>query len=365
VLAGGPHTFLAGEGNGPLRPLLGDQSLLLLDREVHASERGQLMPAFRPRALGFDAGTIDACVESVTESWRDGELVALTPALLAVSRSVILGRVLGSRAEASYPELVSVVSSLLESAPAAASLPRAAAVVDAAAAASRARIDRLRTTLQCWLSDHRDVLCRDDGLVGEWLRNDQQLLTADHLGDRVVTLLLAGHETTATALSWAIAETHADASVLAELRRNLGQDAYVDAVNQESLRLHPPIPVISRLLAHDVQLGAWTLPAGVFVTPCIWLVHRDPEVFSDPARFDPKRFLGQGYRPHEYLPFGGGARRCIGMHFALNEMRLVLRSLLRRFEFEPITRGPPATVRRSVTLVPAGGGAMRVRRIAS
>jgi len=182
------------------------------------------------------------------------------------------------------------------------------------------------------------------------------------LGDRVLTLVLAGHETTAAALSWTLAEAHADAEVASELRRHLEDDAYLDAVNQESLRLHPPIPVISRRLAHDFRIGAWTLPSGVFVTPCIWLVHRDPDVFSEPLRFEPTRFLGQSYRPHEYLPFGGGARRCIGMQFALTEMRHVLRSLLRRFVFEPIAKGPLATVRRSVTLVPAGGGAMRVRR---
>src|SRR5687767_5174921 len=154
VLAGDPQTFLAGEGNGPLRPLLGDRSLLLLDREAHAGERSELMPPFRPRAIGFDAGAIDACVEAITEAWRDGELIALTPALLALSRSVILRRVLGSRAEALYPELVSIVSSLLESAPAAASLPPEPAVLDVAGAASRARIERLRSTLQSWLTDH-------------------------------------------------------------------------------------------------------------------------------------------------------------------------------------------------------------------
>ena len=363
VLAGDANTFLAGEGNGPLRPLLGDRSLLLLDREEHARERSELMPPFRPRLFGFDASTIDACVESATAAWRDGKLIALTPALLALSRSVILRRVLGSRAEALYPQLVHVVSDLLESAPVAASLPRDPAALDAFGATSRVRIEKLRSTLQSWLIAHRAALCESDGLVAEWLRDDERRLLPEHLGDRVVTLILAGHETTATAVSWTLAETHADAGVLAQLRSRLDDDAYVDAVNQESLRLHPPIPVISRRLACDHELGAWMLPSGVFVTPCIWLVHRDKEVFAEPSRFEPTRFLGKSYRPHEYLPFGGGARRCIGMHFAMSEMRHVLRSLLRRFEFEPVTEGPPATVRRSVTLVPAGGGTMRVRRI--
>jgi cytochrome P450 len=364
VLAGDPRTFLAGEGNGPLRPLLGDRSLLLLDGDEHAAERSGLLPAFRPRSLGFSAKKIDAYVEAVTASWRDGEQVPLTQALLDISRRVILGRVLGSAAEALDTELGRVISSLLEAAPVAASLPRDPAALDAAGMVSRARIEALRGSLRRWLADQRARLSRDDGLVAEWLRDEQPEPTLEHLGDRVLTLILAGHETTATALSWTLAEAHADASTASELRRRLHDDAYLDAVNQESLRLHPPIPVISRRLACAVKLGGWTLPSGVFVTPCVWLVHRDADVFPEPERFDPKRFLeGKTYRPHEYLPFGGGARRCIGMHFAMSEMRHVLRSLLDRFELEPITQGPPATVRRSVTLAPAAGGAMRVRRV--
>jgi cytochrome P450 len=179
-----------------------------------------------------------------------------------------------------------------------------------------------------------------------------------------VTLLLAGHETTATALAWTfslvLAHPEARAKIEAELRA-AGESAgdrelpYLDAAIKESLRLRPIIPIVVRMTKRPVTVNGREIPAGVKASPCVYLTHRRPDLYPEPDAFRPERFLGRKPDPYEWLPFGGGIRRCIGLSFALFEMRVVLATILGEARLAPASAKPPGVRRRGLTLAPSDG----------
>jgi cytochrome P450 len=181
-------------------------------------------------------------------------------------------------------------------------------------------------------------------------------MTDVELRDELVTLLLAGHETTATSLAWTFDRLLAHPPVLARLRAEVaaGRDEYVDAVIRETLRVRPILPLVGRVTAKPFQLGRWSLPIGTRVAPSIFLAGQRPDAYPDPARFLPERWLGVKPDPYTWLPFGGGIRRCIGMAFAQLEMRIVLQTIASRMDMH-LVGGPARVVRRGITLAPAGG----------
>ena len=193
------------------------------------------------------------------------------------------------------------------------------------------------------------LLCaRDEG--GEGLSDRE-------LRDECMTLLLAGHETTATALGWAVERLlrHPDTLALAVEDAKHGDGTYLDAVAKETLRLRPVIPLVARKLAEPVTIHGYDLPAGTIVNPSIYLVHHRPDVYPEPDAFRPERFLTQKPGTYTWLPFGGGVRRCIGASFALFEMQVVLGELLRSVELRRTRDGFEPTRRRAITLVPGRG----------
>jgi cytochrome P450 len=178
-----------------------------------------------------------------------------------------------------------------------------------------------------------------------------------------VTLLVAGHETTATSLAWALRFILADREVEERLRRELEGDPsperlakleYLDAVCRETLRLQPVIPLVGRVLTRPTTVGGVPLPRGVAVLCSIYLAQRRPSVYPEPRRFKPERFLGVKMSPNEFFPFGGGLRRCVGMAFALYEMKMVLATVLARTRLR-LVKSDVKVVRRAITLTPAGG----------
>ena len=191
--------------------------------------------------------------------------------------------------------------------------------------------------------------------------------------DELTTLLVAGHETTATAISWAfrwiLATPAAEARLLEELEdaqregpltsARIASLPYLDATAREALRLQPVVPLVGRILERDMTIGGWDLPKGTAVVCSIYLAQRRPEAYPDPTLFKPERFLGKKLLPTEFFPFGGGIRRCIGMAFALYEMKMVMASLLVRTRLALASKRPIVTVRRSITLTPSEG--LRVR----
>jgi cytochrome P450 len=217
-----------------------------------------------------------------------------------------------------------------------------------------------RRRAQADLAERQDIL----SLLMQARDEDGNEMTDSELRDELVTLLLAGHETTATSVAWAIERLvrHPDAlrRLLAEIDAGPeGGEEYITAVVNETLRVRPVVPIVVRLLRDELQVGPYTLPAGTRVTPSLYLTNRNPRVYERPREFMPERFLDGAPDTFSWIPFGGGIRRCIGAAFAQLEMKLILRTVLS--ELEP--RLPPGrrwrrgewTRRRAITLVPAAG----------
>jgi cytochrome P450 len=206
---------------------------------------------------------------------------------------------------------------------------------------------------------HDDLADRDDVLSMLLLarHEDGTEMDGTELRDELVTLLVAGHETTATALAWALERLTRHPAALQRLTEETraGGDEYVDAVIRETLRLRPVLPFVGRKLTQPQTIGGWDLPAGARVAPSIHLVHRRPDLYPDPAAFRPERWLGVRANPYTYLPFGGGVRRCAGAPFAMLEMREVLRAVARRFALRPASPSGERMRRGSVTLSPSRG----------
>jgi cytochrome P450 len=244
---------------------------------------------------------------------------------------------------------------------------------------ARERVDRL---LYAEIASRRrtDVAGRADvlSLLVQATYEDGAPLEDEALRDELMTMLLAGHETTATALAWAVSHVLADARVRERLAGELGDLGpvpfdpqrvlkleYLDAVCRETLRITPIVPLVGRRLTRPMTIGGIDLPAGVVASPCIYLAHRRADRWPEPARFRPERFLESKPTPYEFLPFGGGVRRCLGMAFALYEMKIVLAELLARVELHAAPGYQVRVVRRSVTLAPSEGMPVVVERRAA
>jgi cytochrome P450 family 135 len=176
--------------------------------------------------------------------------------------------------------------------------------------------------------------------------------------------LLGGHETTASTLAWILEQVTRQPDVLARLEAAVrdGDDDYVDAVIKEAMRLRPVFPVTARLASEDFALGDLTIPEGTLVVPHITLVHRRADLYPDPLAFRPERFLDSRAGTYEWIPFGGGPRRCIGAGFSLLEMRVVLRTMLRRARLLPTSRRAERIARHTVTIAPARGAIVTLER---
>jgi cytochrome P450 len=213
------------------------------------------------------------------------------------------------------------------------------------------------------IADHRrrdDLQDRDDVLSMLLLARHEDGAPMDdvELRDELVTLLVAGHETTATALAWALERLTRHPAALErlteEVRSGDGEE-YVDGVIRETLRLRPVIPFVGRRLSEPQTVGAWDLPAGARVAPSIHLMHRRPDIYPDPVAFRPERWLGVRPNPYTFLPFGGGIRRCLGASFAETEMRAVLAAIVGSVRLRPATPQSERVGRRVITLVPGRG----------
>ena len=199
------------------------------------------------------------------------------------------------------------------------------------------------------------------GLLAEGAYRTPPDIAAQGRGQDLLTLLTAGHETTATTLAWAVERLRRHPEVLDRLAA--GDDALREAAIIEVQRVRPVIEMTSRHVRADtLRIGRWTLPRGTVVTACIALLHDDPALFPHPEVFDPDRFVGARADPSGWIPFGGGVRRCIGAAFATVEMNVVLRTLLRDFTFEPSTDPPERSHSRGVAVAPAKGGLAVVHR---
>ena len=195
-------------------------------------------------------------------------------------------------------------------------------------------------------------------LLLEAHHDDGSPMSEQEIRDELMTLLIAGHETTASSLAWAFERLGQDPRVLGRLIEEIdaGEDAYLTATIQETLRIRPVLPnVAPRLVAKPIEIGGWTYPEGCSLVLNSYLIHHDPEIYPEPDTFRPERFLDEQPGTYTWIPFGGGRRRCLGASFAMLEMRIVLRNALVSFELHPEAIGPEVARRRNITVRPSHG----------
>lgn len=368
VFTGAPTVFHAGEGNAILGPVMGDHSVLLVDEDQHRRVRKLLMPAFHGPALRGYQGLMSTLAEQEVNRWRPGQVFSAHGRMNALTLEIILQVVFGVTDPARLAALRPLVSRIVSIGPIImmgwfypalsriGPWRRYAGIQGELDAILYAEIAQRRSATD--LADRDDVLsrllCATDG------ENDR--LTDEELRDQLITLLLAGHETTATALAWALHELARRPATLRRAQRAADEhdDEYLTAVAKEALRLRPVIYEVARRLTEPVEVGGYVLPAGTVVSPAIGLVQTDPSHHPDPEDFRPERFLDGQPPANTWIPFGGGVRRCLGAGFSLLEAATVLGEVLRRFDIQPNRPRPERPRARNITLVPSAGAKIRV-----
>jgi cytochrome P450 len=385
IFAGDPEVFHAGKGNAILGPIMGEHSLLLQDGGEHKRARRLLMPAFNGAALRGYQQLVAEIARTEVASWTPGETFRSLDRMNALTLEVILRVVFGVTDEERLAELRPRVNRTVDVSP---------VVLFGWGYPWLQKVGPWRRTVQNQreldalmyaeirerraapdLAERSDVLTRllrvgADGADGTGsgtgdagVGSGERPLDDTELRDQLVTLLLAGHETTATALSWALYELGRDAALRARAQQAAdgdqpADDDYLEAVLKESMRLHPVIPMVVRHLMAPATIGGWDLPRGVNVGPSILLGHARAESFPAPERFDPTRFLDGPVTPNTWIPFGGGVRRCIGAGFSLMEGIAVLREVLREYDVRAAGEDEPKV--RNITSVPRRGARVTV-----
>jgi cytochrome P450 len=363
-----PAVLQAGRANRILEPLVGSRSMLLLDGAEHLRQRRLLLPPLHGERMQAYARLMSDVTRAAIERWPSGTTFSLHPHMQAITLEVILRAVFGVEDAAALSTLRPLLVELMTPPPAImAFLP--ALQVDLPLSPfrrflrRRAAVHRELFALIARRRSAPDLAGRSDVLSLLLAARDEAgaPLSDEELRDELVTMLVAGHETTATALSWAFALILADPRVAERLAAEATDDPealarapYLDAVIKETLRLRPIVPDVVREVRAPWTVDGHELPIGCYVTPFIYAVHRDPELYPDPERFRPERFLDVKPDPYTWFPFGGGTRRCVGMAFALYEMKIVLGTILSRARLR-LADAEVKVVRRTLTFAPSGG----------
>ncbi len=374
VFTGSAEVMHAGEANKLLAPVLGSRSILLLDEAEHLRHRRLLLPPFHgERMLRYEQIMAEAARRELA-TWQEGETIEMLPRMQAITLEVIMRAVFGIEDGLGKERLRVLLRTMLQQTTDMRQMALSL-ILGPDSERLQQRLDEVLgpvdEELYRVIAEHRrapDLEERGDILSMLLLARDEdgQPLSDEELRDELMTLLLAGHETTASSLSWAFEQLTQKPQTLERLTEELrdGDDeAYVDAVIQETMRLRPVLPIVIRLLKQPITVGQgrFRLPAGTRVAPAIMLVHLRDDIYPDPFEFRPERFIETPPGTYTWIPFGGGMRRCVGSAFALFEMRAVLRAVLKTFDIEAVG-GPERIARRSLTIVPDHGGRVRVVR---
>ncbi len=368
VFTGDSDVLHAGEANARVLGRVAPSSLLVLDGERHVRMRRLLSPPFHGEAVRRYGQLIEELATAEVQRWPVGEEFSIYPRMQAIALEVILRAVIGVRDPVRMARLRKLLPKMAGASALAFAVearnPRLAdGWIGARLSWVRARREAETLLYEEIAAHRRDPDGREDILAGLMAARDEngEPLADEELRDQLVTLLIAGQETTATALAWCFERLLRHPAVLARLERELAGgdsdgDAYLDAVINETLRVRPPLDAVWRQLTAPLELGGYLLPAGTTVSVTIISAHRS-KAFPDAERFRPERFLGQPPPSYALIPFGGGTRRCIGASFARMEMKTILRTVLERVELRAPTQKPERAVRtRRITTVPARGG---------
>jgi cytochrome P450 len=373
VLTAPPDVLHPGEGAKVLLPVMGPNSVILLDEDAHLEQRRLMLPAFKGDRMAGLTGMVTEVVEAAVERWPRERPVALHPRLQALTLDIILRAVFGLDEGPRLARLRVLLTELMDHAAGPAMMlpvlqrdlgprspwgrfQRVGAEVDELLAAQVAE----RRAAAAAGEMRRDVLA----MLLQARHEDGTEMAFSEIRDELVTALVAGHETTASQLAWTLAllarAPAAHDRLVAEL--DGGDDAYLEAVIHEGLRHRPVLEDNApRLTKREVTIGGWTYPEGVVLSNNAFLIHHDPAIYPDPWAFRPERFLDRAPGTYTFLPFGGGRRRCLGASFAMLEMRIVLRTLLRDATLEPLGTPVPRTLRRAITVSPRDGATVTLR----
>jgi cytochrome P450 len=365
VMAGDPAIYRAGETNGIFRPVVGSNSILLLDGDEHMRQRKILLKGFSASHGARFTDQVREIAQRQVASWQAGQRLNLAEEMEAVSFEAIMRVVFDDRSEETLSELRRLIPEMMDRCDSPYTLipwfrhELGGTTPYAKLMGVLNRIDELFLEM---ISDRRGdplTAMRED-VVSLLLRaehEDGAPLSDREIRDELLTMIMAGYETTTSGLAWALERLLHSPEQMERLTAEVeaGDDLYLEAVVRETLRARPVIPVVARHLAETVELGGYVIPAGCTLMVSIYLVHNDPETYPEPEKFRPERFLSGTPDGAAWIPFGGGVRRCLGARFAELEMKVVLGQIVARARLRPVGRSPEGVKRKRFTFAPDRG----------
>jgi cytochrome P450 len=371
VVKGDPSVFRAGDANGLLKPVVGPASLLVLDGDEHMRHRRVLLPAFAAKHGAAFAKSVETATHERLASWQAGDTIRLQEEMEAISLDAILRLSLGpgpedrlERFRVLVPEMMKRCSSPFTLLPyfrhelggitPYAGLQKLLGELDELFA--DAIVERQASSIED-ASDCLSLLCAATDDSGTPLSNRQ-------IRDELLTMIMAGYETTTSALAWTFERLLRTPEVMSRLQDDLsrGSDEYLDAVVKEVLRIRPVVPVLARKLREDVELNGYLIPSRSVLMVSIFLLHRDPDLHPEPDEFKPERFLPGG-DGEPWFAFGGGVRRCPGASFAQLEMKVVIKAILTAVTLRAPDTADEPVARRRFTFAPAYDARARVEEV--
>ncbi|HXS33501.1 MAG TPA: cytochrome P450 [Solirubrobacterales bacterium] len=363
MFTGSPERFHAGEANATvLGPALGPNSVLTLDDAPHMQQRKLLLPPFHGERVRGYGELIQATTRKQMETWPVGEPFALRPHTQRITLAVIMRAVFGVHDEARLARFERLIDDFARRVGVITSFPMLRR--NFGPGSPWPRFLRSREALDAFIYEEIKLRRAEPGheerddvlsLLLEARDEDGKAMSDQELRDELVTVLGAGHETTATGLAWAVELLNHNPAVLAKLRDSLaaGKEDYLGATVKEVLRARPVLVDVGRKLTSPATIGGYELPEGSFVLAAIAALHYREDAFPEPYEFRPERFLDARVDNYAWIPFGGGVRRCIGAAFAEYEMRTILREFVERTELRPASPKPEKVRVRNITLAPA------------
>jgi cytochrome P450 len=377
VFTAPPEELHPGRGARVLEPVVGSNSVILLDEAQHMSQRKLMLPAFHGEKMAALSGLMAEVTEREVGSWEADRPVKLHGRFQALTLEVILRAVFGldtgSRLDALRERLGAML--VFGDRPISLFVPPEGSVAMRVLERTRvfAEFDELQAStdeMLFELIDERrgDQTDRDDvlAMLLAARHEDGSPMSDQELRDELMTLLVAGHETTASSLAWAFAILPHQPETMARLVEEVDRadgDEYLTATIHETMRHRPVLPnAAPRFVTRGIEIGGWNYPEGVSLVASSYLVHHDPDIYPDPYAYRPERFVGTKPGTYTWIPFGGGRRRCLGASFALLEMKLVMESVLRTWEVHPAEPARELPRRRNITVRPADGTTVRLVR---
>jgi cytochrome P450 len=371
VFTAAPERLGVGEANTLLGPVLGPRSVMLLEEPQHMTRRKLMLPQFHGQKMESYGGMMAEIARRAVAQWPLGRPFELWPRMQAITLEAVMRVVFGPMPTDSTRRLQELLRELTDRM----NTPRRLTLLALLGPRSMVGDSEFRTTMDCTEAVALEEVrkrraagvdsAREDivSMLAHAHYEDGSPMTARDLRDELITLLLDGP--TSTSLAWVFERLLRHPDKLRRLREEIDRgedDAYLDAVVKETLRLCPPVPIVVRCLLEPLELGGYTVPAGTMVAPCIHLVHRREDIYPHPRRFMPERWLGHPAGTYTWIPFGGGVRRCLAASFALLEMKRVVAAVLEEVEMEAVqSRSEPVT-KSAISYSPGRRGLVQITR---